>query len=106
MYGLTSGVTAISAGGAHVCAIVNGAAMCWGSNTTYGQLGNNSLTNSDVPVQVTGLTSNVSSISAGDSHTCAVVNGAVKCWGYNNAGASLETAPAPTAACRSRSPAC
>jgi hypothetical protein len=49
--GLTSGVTAIVAGGAHSCAIVNGSAYCWGSNEAL-QLGNNSAVNSLVPVKV------------------------------------------------------
>lgn len=54
--GLSSGVAGVGAGDIHTCAIVKGAAMCWGSNT-HGQLGNNSTTSSSVPVQVAGLTS-------------------------------------------------
>jgi alpha-tubulin suppressor-like RCC1 family protein len=45
---LSSGVTAITAGVAHTCALVNGGAQCWGWNI-YGQLGNNSTTDSHVP---------------------------------------------------------
>ena len=42
--------------------------------------------NSAVPVQVEGLTSNVTTISAGVSHSCAVANGAAMCWGGNRRG--------------------
>lgn len=35
----------------------------------------------DVVTQVTGLTSGVTSICAGEQHSCAVHNGAAKCWG-------------------------
>ncbi len=84
--GLSSGVTAISVGAYHTCAVVNGGAKCWGSNT-FGQLGDNHAgTDSDVPVDVQGLSSGVSAISSGDFHTCAVVNGGAKCWGINNNG--------------------
>jgi len=84
--GLTSGVTAIAAGGEHTCAIVNGGAQCWGDNLN-GELGNNSsTTDSSVPVDVEGLTSGVTAIAAGDYQTCAVVNGGVQCWGDNSEG--------------------
>ena len=75
----------ISAGGADTCAILStGAANCWGSNV-YGQLGDGTLTNRNTAKdsQVFGLTSGVTSIAAGDNHSCAVQNSSVKCWGYN-----------------------
>ena len=78
-------MTAISAGDSHSCAVVNGRAMCWGRNN-FGQLGNNTLTDSPVPVQVSGLTSGVTAISAGNLHSCAVASGAAMCWGVNNSG--------------------
>ena len=84
--GLTSNVTAISAGTNHSCAVHNGAAKCWGDNTT-GLLGSGlSITGSASPVQVVGLTSNVSAVVTGVNHSCAIHNGAAKCWGDNSKG--------------------
>jgi alpha-tubulin suppressor-like RCC1 family protein len=87
VWGLTSGVTAIAAGGSYTCAVVNGGAQCWGYNGD-GQLGNNSTTNSSVPVDVEGLTSGVTAVAtaAGDFRACAIVNGGARCWGNNRWG--------------------
>ncbi len=85
--GLTSGVLAIDAGANHSCAIIStGAVQCWGYNAN-GQLGDNSVTMRKVPTQVSGLTSGVSKISLGDTHSCAILSsGAVQCWGGNGSG--------------------
>ena len=80
---LTSGVTQISAGNAHTCAVVDGAAKCWGEGG-HNRLGRGSSTSdATTPVDVSGLTSGVTQISAGDDHTCAVVDGRALCWGRN-----------------------
>ena len=88
----TGGATAVSitAGGNHTCALLNtGAVNCWGRNF-FGQLGNNTTTDSLVPVAVdafTGVAATAVSVTAGFYHTCAVLNtGAVNCWGSNGFG--------------------
>ena len=50
----------------HSCAVVDGAAMCWGKNDDE-QLGDNTTTERNAPVQVSGLLSGVTAISAGQS---------------------------------------
>ncbi|MBK7961216.1 MAG: hypothetical protein IPK04_08375 [Bdellovibrionales bacterium] len=71
--------------GSFTCAVVGGAAKCWGYNTS-GQLGNSSVTTVNSPVTVTGLSSNVTDIATGGTFACAVVAGGVKCWGSNSYG--------------------
>ena len=50
----------------------------------YGALGNNSTTESHVPVAVIGLSTSVQASSGGFGYACALTSaGAVLCWGYN-----------------------
>jgi alpha-tubulin suppressor-like RCC1 family protein len=77
----------IAVGGLHACGVLaDKTVQCWGSND-HGQLGNGTIVTSTDPVAVTGL-SNVTAITAGNAHTCALVDdasgngtGTVKCWG-------------------------
>jgi alpha-tubulin suppressor-like RCC1 family protein len=89
--GLTN-VTQIAAGKYHTCARRNdGTVWCWGENA-YGQLGNNSTTDSSTPVEVrgvggTGYLTGVTEIDADGQFTCALINdGTVRCWGHDQAG--------------------
>ncbi len=83
VFGLTRGVETVSAGGAHACAIVNGAIVCWGANGS-GQLGNGTNTTSAVPVLA--VPSGAQAVTTGSNHTCALVNGGAACWGLNSSG--------------------
>ena len=87
---------AISAGGAHTCAILdNGSVLCWGY-AADGRLGYGNTSNAgDTPATTPGQLGPVDlgsgrtavAISAGGSHTCAQLdNGAVRCWGYGGDG--------------------
>ena len=77
-----NGVTSVSTGIFHSCALINGGVQCWGGNSS-GQLGNNSTTPSELPVQAIAAGSNVTSVSTGGFHSCALINGGVQCWGSN-----------------------
>lgn len=87
--GACVGVTQVTAGGNHSCALLSdGRVKCWGSND-YEQLGTGgggpgvfSLR----PKTVNNL-ENVAAIEAGARHTCAILkDGKVKCWGDNTLG--------------------
>lgn len=82
--GLTTGATAITAGGSMSCAIVAGAAKCWGQPDEGYGLGDGKSQVSAKPIQVRGLSSGVTDIATDGATSCAVVNGAAKCWGLNN----------------------
>ena len=75
------------------CAIdQGGAAKCWGTDAS-GELGNKANANTstgnaavDAPVQVDGLSQDVTDLALGGSHACAIQNGDVICWGDNEYG--------------------
>lgn len=72
----------LSMGNDHSCAIMDdGQVYCWGANT-IGELGRGNTSTSAGPAPVPGLT-NVTDISAGYGHTCAISLGQVYCWGRN-----------------------
>lgn len=85
--GSKSKYTSVSSGGRHTCGLTSdGTAYCWGNNE-YGELGNNSTTNSSIPIVIADSTDgNVlrfSDISAGENHTCGLtLTGKAYCWGY------------------------
>ena len=91
--GLTSGVARVAAGGtiesdllwgSFTCALTTaGGVKCWGNNET-GQLGSPISSPALTPVDVTGLASGATAITAGGAHACAIVaGGSAKCWGSN-----------------------
>lgn len=85
--GLSGSATLLAAGSNHTCALTStGVLQCWGLNAS-GQLGDGSIKNSAVPAMVAGLSGSVTTMTAGNAHTCAVLgSGAVQCWGGNNYG--------------------
>jgi uncharacterized repeat protein (TIGR01451 family) len=83
---MSSNVTAVDAGADHTCAVRNGALYCWGWNID-GQVGDGTYNNTrPTPVAVLNMSNNVTSVSAGSSHTCAIRSSAPYCWGSNWAG--------------------
>ena len=87
--------TAISAGDFHTCAIlVGGSVRCWGfggdGRLGYGNLANVGDTQApgsvgpvDLGTGPLGTPHTAVAISAGGSHTCAILDdGSVRCWGY------------------------
>ncbi len=79
-----SNAVALAAGGDHTCAIDGVQVKCWGKND-FGQLGDNSTTNSNRPVTVSGG-GNATVLAAGSLHSCAVFGNQLKCWGLNSSG--------------------
>lgn len=84
--GLSNAVV-VSANGLVSCALIgDGTVKCWGDNEKgmlgNGTIGNGSVNYSAIPVDV--AISNVTDISVGQYHVCALIDdGTVKCWGGN-----------------------
>ncbi len=84
---LDRGVRNFALGQYHTCAVMDsGIAKCWGSDH-WGMLGDDDGGgDQSIPTKVQGLT-DVADISAGFSHTCALMaDSTVKCWGSNRGG--------------------
>lgn len=81
------GATLVAAGGAHTCVGGVGPLFCWGRNFN-GQLGNGTTNGGILATPVNGIPGNITAITAGSSHTCAVVDGMMTfCWGLKYYGA-------------------
>jgi alpha-tubulin suppressor-like RCC1 family protein len=96
-----TGATQVAAGSDHTCALtIDGGVMCFGLSD-MGQTGLGTSTGPDIcggqssdeypcaktPQPVSGLSTGVEKLSAGDETTCALLDtGGVKCWGNNGAG--------------------
>jgi len=75
-----SNARAVVGGVGHTCAVTSSQDMkCWGLNDKE-QLSGSGHEESDVHI------SGVQAAAAGSKHTCALKNGGVYCWGWNNAG--------------------
>lgn len=100
------GISAVSAGEGHTCALtVVGAVLCWGDNQRQ-QLGNVGLSadKSVLPVAVSNV-GTAKMIATGRDHSCALdTSGVVYCWGANavgqlgfEGGVGLQRVNGPTA---------
>lgn len=79
-------VVQMAAGFRHTCArLDDGSVRCWGRNTE-GQLGTGNNTASAVAVQVVGVTSGATDVSARGPQTCVVQSGGARCFGLNATG--------------------
>ena len=80
--------TSISAGSYHTCGISsNGGniARCWGYNGS-GALGDNTTTQSAIPVAVAGSLTTWSRVTVGEFFSCGSTASFTQCWGDNNSG--------------------
>jgi hypothetical protein len=90
--GLPEGVSSITLGDAHTCALASGRVKCWGSPA-----GDGTSIGRRTPVDVAGLNSDIVRIASGPSGACAISRQqGLWCWGSNpgngTAGGSLVPA--------------
>jgi alpha-tubulin suppressor-like RCC1 family protein len=76
-----------------------GGVRCWGYNE-FGQLGDGTTTDHQMPVAVAGLPDSARAITTGGNFSCALkTDGGVACWGLNAAGqlgdGTYADSPAP-----------
>ena len=93
--GFLTGVSSVSANGKFTCALISASqsVVCWGHNQA-GQLGIGATDNNvhSTPAYVVGVggggtLGNVSAITTGANHACALLSGGgVDCWGLNDHG--------------------
>jgi alpha-tubulin suppressor-like RCC1 family protein len=82
VWGLAGFTAGISAGSGFTCVVLSsGGIKCWGEND-HGQIGNGSMDDQTVPVDVSGL-SGAASLSLGLDHACAGNSSGAFCWGLN-----------------------
>lgn len=75
------------------CAIANGVQTgfwCWGYNG-YGQVGDGTFTQANVPKRVLLNASTYQKIATGGGVACAIADGALSCWGLNSYGQVTPT---------------
>lgn len=92
---LPGGMASLVAGGLQTCGLTDGgAAKCWGSNWS-GEVGDGGNRHCSMPMDVIGMASGVTMLATGGQtgmdptmkeHSCAIVNGGLKCWGDNSSG--------------------
>ena len=81
------GALSVSSNNHNSCAVkADGTPWCWGWNA-LGQVGVADTANQINPTAVSGVTGGVTQISAGYTHTCALLTDTtIKCWGQNSDG--------------------
>ncbi len=84
--GLTE-VINVDVSASHSCAVTySGKVYCWGKNSD-GQLGDGTTDDKNRVTAVAGLPADITQVSAGAAHSCAVAkSGTVYCWGANRSG--------------------